>query len=192
MDLQMPIMSGERATEIIRNELKIDTPIIALTANTFLKELEKHIALGMNNFIIKPFEEIHFLKTIIQEITKKQQLIENEQLYNLTRLHEMANGNLDFVPNMLKLFLNLTPKYIELINESSKKNDLETIKKTAHKIKPTITNLGIISLKEDILILETWDEQNHSIEDFKKTINKVCSVINQVIDAINSKEKIAQ
>ena len=192
MDLQMPIMSGERATEIIRNELKIDTPIIALTANTFLKELEKHIALGMNNFIIKPFEEIHFLKTIIQEITKKQQLIENKQLYNLTRLHEMANGNLDFVPNMLKLFLNLTPKYIELINESSKKNDLETIKKTAHKIKPTITNLGIISLKEDILILETWDEQNHSIEEFKNTINKVCSVINQVIDAINSKENIAQ
>ncbi len=192
MDLQMPIMGGERATEIIRNDLKIDTPIIALTANAFLKELEKCIALGMNNYIIKPFEEIHFLKIIIKEITKKQQLNEDVQLYNLTRLYEMANGNSDFVPNMLKLFLSLVPKSIELINDSSKKNDIETIRKTAHKIKPSINNLGIVSLKEDILILEKWDEQNHSNEELKNALNNVCTVINQVVDAIYSKEKISQ
>ena len=192
MDLQMPIMGGERATEIIRNELKIDTPIIALTANAFLKELEKCIAMGMNNYIIKPFEEIHFLKIIIKEIAKKQQLSETKQLYNLNRLNEMANGNTNFVPDMLKLFLNLVPKSIEIINDSSKNNDLETIRKTAHKIKPSINNLGIVSLKDDILLIEKWDEQNHSIEELENALKKVNSVIHQVVDSISTKEKISQ
>ncbi len=192
MDLQMPIMGGERATEIIRNELKIETPIIALTANAFIKELEKCIAVGMNNYIIKPFEEIHFLKIIIKELTKLTPQDSIIQLYDLNRLNQMANGNVNFVPDMLKLFLNLVPKSIEIINVSSKNNDLETIRKTAHKIKPSINNLGIVSLKDDILLLEKWDEQNHSMEELENALKKVNAVIHQVVDAISMKEKISQ
>ncbi len=192
MDLQMPIMGGERATEIIRNELNIGTPIIALTANAFIKELEKCIAVGMNNYIIKPFEEIHFLKIIIKELTKLNPQESIVQLYDLNRLKEMANGNENFVPDMLKLFLNLVPKSIDLINDSSKNNDLETVRRTAHKIKPSINNLGINSIKEDILLLEKWDELNQSKDELETTIKKVNNVIHQVVDSISTKEKISQ
>ena len=37
----MPEMDGIKATEIIRTELKIKTPIIAFTANAFKSEIEK-------------------------------------------------------------------------------------------------------------------------------------------------------
>lgn len=57
MDLQMPIMDGFEATRIIRNELKLSTPIIALTANAFKSELEQCLKLGMDDYITKPFEE---------------------------------------------------------------------------------------------------------------------------------------
>lgn len=191
MDLQMPIMGGERATEIIRNELKINTPIIALTANAFLKELEKCIAIGMNNYIIKPFEEIHFLKIIIKELSKQNPIID-KQLYDLNRLYEMANGNANFVPDMLKLFLNLVPRSVEIINDSNKAKDFETIRKTAHKIKPSINNLGITSIKEDILLLEKWDNNSHTNDELENALLKVNSVIQQVVDSISTKEKISQ
>ena len=33
MDLQMPVMDGFEATNLIKNELKIKTPIVAMSAN---------------------------------------------------------------------------------------------------------------------------------------------------------------
>jgi PAS domain S-box-containing protein len=63
MDIQMPIMNGYEATEIIRN-LKSgqNVPIIAITAGTEKEEKEKCIAAGMNDYIAKPI-----IKGIIEE-----------------------------------------------------------------------------------------------------------------------------
>jgi signal transduction histidine kinase/CheY-like chemotaxis protein/HPt (histidine-containing phosphotransfer) domain-containing protein len=191
MDLQMPIMGGERATEIIRNELKINTPIIALTANALIKELEKCLAIGMNNYIIKPFEEIQLIKTVIKEITLHQKNQDDKKLYSLSKLEEMANGNEKFVPDMLKLFLNLIPNSLQTINDSYKTNDLDVLRKTAHKIKPSINNLGITSIKEDILVLEKWDETNFTRTELETTLQKVNEVIDSVIDSISTKEKLS-
>lgn len=64
MDIQMPEMDGLEATRIIREELKINTPIIAITANAVKEELESYIEKGMNDYITKPFEE----KTLLGKI----------------------------------------------------------------------------------------------------------------------------
>ena len=104
----------------------------------------------------------------------------------------MANGNANFVPDMLKLFLNLVPRSVEIINDSNKAKDFETIRKTAHKIKPSINNLGITSIKEDILLLEKWDNNSHTNDELENALLKVNSVIQQVVDSISTKEKISQ
>ena len=64
MDIIMPEMDGIEATRYIRNELKIDTPIIAFTANAFKSEIEKFLELGMNDYVIKPFDENLLIQTI--------------------------------------------------------------------------------------------------------------------------------
>jgi two-component system, sensor histidine kinase len=59
MDLQMPIMDGYAATENIRKIEKTKgtppTKIIALTANAQTSERDKCFAIGMDDFITKPF-----------------------------------------------------------------------------------------------------------------------------------------
>lgn len=70
MDIQMPEMDGIEATKIIRKELKIKTPIIALTANVFKQDIDSYLAVGMNDFIIKPFEEENFFEKISLNIHK--------------------------------------------------------------------------------------------------------------------------
>jgi two-component system, chemotaxis family, CheB/CheR fusion protein len=57
MDLQMPEMNGFDATAYIRNELKSDIPIIALTADVTTVDVDKCLAVGMNDYISKPIDE---------------------------------------------------------------------------------------------------------------------------------------
>lgn len=56
MDMEMPEMNGYEATTIIRNELKNNIPIIAMTANAMAGEREKCLDLGMNDYISKPID----------------------------------------------------------------------------------------------------------------------------------------
>ena len=54
MDMEMPVMNGYEAATIIRNELKNNIPIIAMTAHAMAGEREKCLSLGMNDYISKP------------------------------------------------------------------------------------------------------------------------------------------
>ena len=57
MDLQMPEMNGFEATGYIRNQMKSNIPIIALTADVTTADLQKCTAVGMNDYISKPVDE---------------------------------------------------------------------------------------------------------------------------------------
>ena len=70
MDLQMPVMNGFEATKYIRNTLKSNIPIIALTADVTTVDLEKCTAVGMNDYIAKPVDE-HILYHKIMGLVKK-------------------------------------------------------------------------------------------------------------------------
>ena len=67
MDMEMPVMNGYEAATIIRNELKNNIPIIAMTAHAMAGERERCLSLGMNDYISKPinanllFEKIYDL-----------------------------------------------------------------------------------------------------------------------------------
>ncbi len=65
MDIQMPIMGGEEATQKIRNlekQLSIHTPIIALTANAMIGDRERFIEAGMDDYISKPIKKNDLIK----------------------------------------------------------------------------------------------------------------------------------
>lgn len=61
MDLHMPVLNGIEATQKIRkieteNSEKKPIPIIAMTANIVKSEIEKCFAVGMNDYIPKPYK----------------------------------------------------------------------------------------------------------------------------------------
>lgn len=56
MDLQMPVMGGIEATQIIREQLHKTMPILALTAGVSEDDKTKCLAAGMNDYLAKPIE----------------------------------------------------------------------------------------------------------------------------------------
>jgi CheY-like chemotaxis protein len=75
MDIQMPEVDGYAATQIIRNDLKLDVPIVAMTAHAMAGEKEKCLSFGMNEYISKPIKEAELYDIIEQYATLPQQCL---------------------------------------------------------------------------------------------------------------------
>jgi PAS domain S-box-containing protein len=54
MDMQMPILDGFSATRIVRSELRLTLPVIAMTAGVLASERERCVKAGITDFIAKP------------------------------------------------------------------------------------------------------------------------------------------
>jgi CheY-like chemotaxis protein len=67
MDVQMPIMDGYEATRRIRAEVGLlHLPVIALTAGALSSERQRATAVGMNDFIIKPFDAATLISSVLR------------------------------------------------------------------------------------------------------------------------------
>jgi PAS domain S-box-containing protein len=195
MDIQMPEMNGMEATKVIRNELKIETPIIALSANAFKSEIDKCLEIGMNDYVTKPFEEHELIgvlakycsakKRPAQKVLNSTNGVPTSELYDLKKLREMSRGNEAFVIKMLELFTTRFPAYLEEFEGFLKKNDFDAINKLAHKIKPSINDMGIYSIKQDILDLERFKLSESSMDEFHQLLNKVTKVLSAVVADIH-------
>ncbi len=75
MDMQMPIMSGYKATELIRHyeseNKKGHTPIVALTATAVLEDLQRALVAGCDMYMVKPVKKSEILTTLSHILTTK-------------------------------------------------------------------------------------------------------------------------
>ncbi|MCE2990739.1 MAG: response regulator [Nitrosomonadaceae bacterium] len=74
MDMQMPVMDGLRATEIIRREMGFtELPIIAMTANAMTSDREACLAAGMNDYVSKPIH-IDYLVQLLSHVREMRRV----------------------------------------------------------------------------------------------------------------------
>ena len=67
MDIEMPVVDGFEATVMIRklpNRIRANVPIIALTANAVPENRERAIAVGMDDFLVKPANSARLLRSL--------------------------------------------------------------------------------------------------------------------------------
>jgi CheY-like chemotaxis protein len=75
MDVQMPVMDGVAATQIIRNREKTTgkrLPIIALTAHALTGDKERFLAAGLDDYVAKPLKVDDLVSAIDRQLGKKQ------------------------------------------------------------------------------------------------------------------------
>ena len=69
MDMHMADMDGIETTLKIRNELRLATPVIALTAAAMKEDQELCMKAGMNGYVTKPFLASELLTTILRTLS---------------------------------------------------------------------------------------------------------------------------
>jgi PAS domain S-box-containing protein len=198
MDLQMPIMDGLEATKIIRTQLKLQTPIVASTANAFKTEVERCMEAGMNEYITKPFEENMLLGVLHKVLSLPTNLMDSPEtkqasevtsaLCDLSKIWAMSKGNKAFVKKMLDLFIEHTPPAVEQIKLAYETQDFATMRKTAHRIKPSFDNLRVAHATEDVRILELYGENDLAYEDAKIVIERLERIVMQVVETLQKED----
>jgi PAS domain S-box-containing protein len=167
MDMQMPVMDGLEATQLIRQlPAYRSVPIIAMTANAFEEDRQQCMAAGMNDFLTKPFDPDMLFAMLIRWIpgssktsintTKPHQI---DQLGNSPHLN-IENGLRSFSgkqENYLKMLQRFLTSHLDdalLIETTLAKGERETARRQAHTLKGVAALLGLEQVRESATTLE--------------------------------------
>ncbi len=187
MDIQMPEMDGYTATQQIRDELKLDIPIIAMTAHALSGEREKCLSKGMNEYISKPIREQelhklinHFLKPEKRTLKTEEAFLKPHQnLYNyinLDYMQEISAGNAAYEKTVTGLFIEAIPEDLKAIEKAYQNKDMIRLQQIAHNMKTTVAVMGLSNALETYLdALEYQQADKENMENAISSINLICS-----------------
>jgi len=190
MDLQMPEMNGFEATDYIRNIMKSDIPIIALTADVTTVDLAKCRAVGMNDYIAKPVDErVLYSKIIglakrpiIEKIIAQEAVIIDEiikkRCIDLDYLNQRTKSNPTLMLEMISLYLEQTPPLISAMKKSLLDKDWIGLHAAVHKMIPSFAIMGISTdfenMARKVQEYAGVQQQSESIQDMVSQLGNVC------------------
>lgn len=182
MDLQMPQMDGYTAVQQIREELKLDIPIIAMTAHALPGEREKCLSRGMNEYISKPIKEEELFKLITSFGLKEgksedKKVIENVPVFNyidLTYMHSVSGGNKSFEQTVTNQFIDNVPLHLEQLITAYQSQDFKIVKLRAHDLQSSVSIMGLLPILEEKLdLLEMATEQNTTLQQILNDVENI-------------------
>ena len=135
MDMQMPIMGGIEATQILI-ERDYQTPIIALTANASAEDKAKCLNAGCVDFLTKPIQRDQLYHTTSQYIQHSEQ--QNAKAIITSELLESDPS----IANILQKFIDSLPNVKSEIETAIEKKNWEEVKSLIHQVKGTGGNFG--------------------------------------------------
>lgn len=187
MDIQMPVMDGCLATCIIRKELKLTTPIIAMTAHALDGEKEKCIREGMNDYLAKPFKEEDLLQKIAAwpPVSKKEAVTLAPKLIDLGFLKQQTRDNNSFIAEMAALFLKEIPGNIAQLKAAIDHKDFDLVYKTTHLIRNMISFFGLQTfIGTELLMMENSARLQEHMEEIATLFIKVETICAQALSEL--------
>ncbi len=171
MDIQMPEMDGYTATQEIRNKLKLDIPIIAMTAHALEGEREKCLSYGMNEYISKPIREqlLHklitqFIHIKVPDVLQKKEIINVDtsqyKYINLQYMKEVSNGNTGYEKTVTEQFIEAIPDNLTAMEKAWKSSDITSLQQLAHNMKTTISVMGLNKMLQPYLDAIEYEKLN--------------------------------
>lgn len=199
MDMQMPIMGGEEATQKIRM-FNNTIPIIAMTANAMVTDKEKCIASGMNDYVAKPIDpDLLFtaIRSWVPDLPETDEDTNTENKNNPSNIPlpdqlpgiDVQQGiirtqyNITLYLKMLSDFQRSYASSTKLIVNACSENDRETVERLAHTIKGLAANLSANPLAEIAAEIEALAES--SVTDVPPLLDKFDAQLSILLDSID-------
>ena len=169
MDIQMPVMGGLEATQLIRaNPLFLDVPIIAMTANASISDKDACLNAGMNDYVTKPIDPGLLYGALLRWV-KPTSLGDSNEEYKIP--HETISspdvassfaingidtktaiarlgGNSGRYKALLRSFIDQQYRSSQEILQAIESKDNDLAERIAHSLKGAASALGIMELAE--------------------------------------------
>lgn len=192
MDIEMPELNGYEATKAIRslNAQGATVPIMAMTAHASSTEKEKCKAAGMDDYMSKPFNQDDLKRTLLRLTGREYKInspcensstsevynsIPEQKLTNLDSLKAMSD-DAEFIRDFIVLFLENMPESISKLQEAIASKDWNTISQIAHKIKPSMSYLGMKDMHALALDIETNTKQETNLDEIPEKVMTIIEV----------------
>ena len=191
MDARMPGIDGLKATQFIRQEMKIlesEMPVICISAASVNEDWVKYRNSGMNAFLPKPFSEETLLTTILSVIQDNESVPDDQPIINtgtvtgssdkvdLKNLYHISGGDEQFVKQMLISFIDSTRNGLIEMQEAVNSGKFEPVAELAHKMMPPCRHLGVSDLA---ILLKKIEESVHNNAESQTLIQQTWEAINE-------------
>jgi CheY-like chemotaxis protein len=131
MDINMPVMGGEKATEYLM-KLNYDSPIIACSAEDDPQKIKKLMDNGFSDFVAKPIE-LGAVSAVLERVNL-QQKSEPISFDNERHQHKLQQLKGRFVENI--------PVILKKIQSALDHEETTKLKRIAHKVKGSAGQFG--------------------------------------------------
>jgi PAS domain S-box-containing protein len=198
MDLQMPVMDGYQTATYIRRELKLDIPIIAMTATALKGDQEKCRLVGMNDFMLKPFDFNDLYKRLVRLLFKEGAGIETAlvktgdttKLYDLSLLEELDDK--ESLLDVISLFLDNTPQEVSGLPGLLQQGNWNMLYKQAHKIKGAVAILQAKKIAGLLGKIEEYAKEEKNIPQIEIYVNEVITLFATMESSLREEQELIQ
>jgi HPt (histidine-containing phosphotransfer) domain-containing protein len=110
-----------------------------------------------------------------------------EKLYDLEQLAAIAAGNQEFVEKMVGMFLEVTPGLVERIEAGIQIQDWVEVRSAAHKMKPSVDMMGIVSLHDVVRGIEANAKTETNLEQIPELYFTLSDTLEQVYEQLRNR-----
>ncbi len=155
MDVQMPVLDGRETTRKIREMLKLQIPVIALTAFSQPVEKQRCLDAGMDAYLSKPVKEKELFETL--EVFKPETNV-TSSIIDIQYLKGIATDNKEFIDSVILKIADTLPNEIAALRQAVENKDHTLVNRLSHDMKTTFAILGLDdTLSDPFRFLESWD-----------------------------------
>lgn len=173
MDIQMPIMDGKETMTCLQ-QLGIDIPTYALTANNAASYIEEYATVGFSGTLATPVNLGQLYQVLTQHL--RDAVKENTLQYS------SESRFIGSTPKLKTLFFTELRKQHVAIADSIEKSNYINLIKVIHVIKGTAGNVGydyLTDMADHCLTLLRQDKLEQGMQYCIKLNNKIASLISE-------------
>lgn len=194
LDIEMPEMDGYTTAKYIRNEMGDairNIPIIAVTAHADLREAEKCIQAGMNDYILKPFNPKELNKKLLK-LTHRNDMATNGAIkhVDINNLKIVACNDEIFMIKTINTFIKNLSADMDMMKQNLSVQDWDGIRSLAHKMKSSMKLVGAKKMESDMNEIEKASTSRKDLKILSHLIDKISMECDIVINELEKEKTI--